>query len=132
MPVPAPQEELKAQFWQHCADQKLCFQRCSDCGTWRHLPRYLCAACHSADWEWAESCGRAVIFSWTITHRPMHPAFTASLPFAAVIVEMEEGVRLVSGVRGIANQDLALDLPVELIFEPVSDSMWLPFFRPRG
>ena len=132
MPVPAPQDELKAQFWEHCAEGKLCFQRCSDCGAWRHLPRYLCAKCHSDAWEWAESQGRGVIFSWTVTHRPMHPAFTPVLPFAAVIVELEEGVRMVSGVRGIANEDLALDLPVELVFDRVSDEMSLPFFRPRS
>ncbi len=132
LPVPAPEDELKAEFWEHCADQKLCFQSCSSCGTWRHLPRYRCARCHSAEWQWAESCGRGVIFSWTVTYRPMHPAFTPLLPFAAVIVEMEEGVRLVSGVRDIRNEDLALDLPVEVVFERISDEMTLPFFRPRG
>jgi uncharacterized OB-fold protein len=62
----------------------------------------------------------------------MHPAFTPQLPFAAVIVEMEEGVRLVSGVRNIRNEDLRLDLPVEVVFERVSQEMSLPFFRPRG
>jgi uncharacterized OB-fold protein len=132
LPVPAPKDELKAQFWEHCAQEKLCFQRCRACGVWRHLPRYLCAKCHSAEWEWAESCGRAVIFSWTITHRPMHPAFTPDIPFAAVIVELDEGIRMVSGVRGIANDELALDLPVEVVFERVSDDMSLPFFRPRS
>jgi uncharacterized OB-fold protein len=132
LPVPAPQDELKAEFWEHCAEERLCFQRCGECGTWRHLPRYLCASCHSGNWEWAESCGRGVIFSWTVTHRPMHPAFTPSLPFAAVIVELEEQIRMVSGVRGIANEDLALDLPVEVIFERVASDMSLPFFRPRS
>ena len=127
MPVPSPEDELKAEFWEHCANEKLCFQKCRDCGTWRHLPRYLCAQCHSANWQWAESSGRGVIFSWTVTHRPMHPAFTPYLPFAAVIVELEEGIRLVSGVRDISNEDLALDLPVEVVFEKVSDSMSLPF-----
>ena len=132
LPVPAPQDELSIEFWENCARQKLCFQQCDGCGVWRHLPRYLCAKCHSGDWRWAESCGRGAIFSWTVTHRPMHPAFTPQLPFAAVIVEMEEGVRLVSGVRNIRNEDLRLDLPVEVVFERVSQEMSLPFFRPRG
>lgn len=131
-PVPSPHDELNAQFWEHCARERLCFQRCSGCGTWRHLPRLMCAKCGSPDWEWRESSGRGCIFSWTVTHRTPHPAFAEDVPFAVVIVELEEGVRMVSGVRDLPNEQLALDLPVEVVFERRSDAAALPYFRPKS
>ncbi len=49
-PIPKP-DELNAEFYEHCAKEKLCFQRCNECRTWRHLPRSMCAKCGSTDWE---------------------------------------------------------------------------------
>ena len=130
LPVPSPENELSADFWQHCANEKLCFQRCGQCRTWRHLPRYLCAKCHSSDWEWAESSGRGVIFSWTVTHRPIDPGWAHELPDATLVVEMNEGVRVVGALRGLPLQDLALDLPVIARPERAGDDFALLYFEP--
>ena len=61
----------------------------------------------------------------------MHPAFAAEAPFAVVVVELDEGVRMVSGLRELAAEELELDLPVEVVFEPISENVTLPYFRPR-
>ncbi len=127
-PIPKP-EGLNADFYRECANGRLCFQRCDDCGNWRHLPRYLCASCGSAAFRWTESSGRGRIFSWTVTHQAAHPAFSADTPFAIVVVEMEEGVRLVSDLPGVALDSLALDLPVEVFLESVSSEIGLPHFQ---
>jgi len=131
IPKPAPQPDgLNEEFYRHCASGELRFQRCRSCGVWRHLPRYMCAACSSTDWEWAASTGRGTIFSWTVTHQAMHPAFANDVPYAVIVVEMDEGVRMVSGLRGLEPSGLSLDLPVRVEFEAVSDSIALPYFRP--
>ena len=130
-PLPRPDDELNAQFWQHCAQQKLCFQRCVSCGTWRHLPRVMCAQCASPDWEWAESSGRGRLFSWIVTHQAPIPAFAEEAPYAAIVVELEEGVRMLSQPRDLGLEELKLDLPLEVVFERVSDDVALPYFRPR-
>lgn len=129
-PMPKP-EGLNAEFYRECASGRLCFQRCDECGSWRHLPRYLCASCGSAAFSWTESSGRGRIFSWTVTHQAAHPAFSADTPFAIVVVEMEEGVRLVSDLPGVAPDSLALDLPVEVYLESLSSEIGLPHFRLR-
>lgn len=128
-PVPRP-EGFDAEFYAHCAEGRLCFQRCRDCGSWRHLPRHMCARCGSVEWEWAASSGRGRIYSWTVTHQAGHPAFAAEAPYVVAVVELEEGVRMVSGVRDLPLDRLELDLPVEVAFEPVSDAIALPYFRP--
>jgi hypothetical protein len=45
---------------------------------------------------------------------------------------MDEGVRVVSGLRELPPSALAIDLPVEVVFETVADDVRLPFFRPRS
>jgi uncharacterized OB-fold protein len=129
-PLSPELDELAAAFYQECGKGRLCFQRCSSCGRWRHLPRHLCAACGSAEWAWAPSSGRGRIHSWTVTHRTPHPVFAASVPYAVVVVEMDEGVRLVSGLRGLDPAALALDLPVRVELEPATGGMAVPWFRP--
>jgi uncharacterized OB-fold protein len=130
-PVPTP-EGLNAEFYAHCNEERLCFQRCTACGRWRHLPRLMCARCGSSDWEWAQSSGRGRIYSWTVTHQPMHPAFAGEAPYAVVVVELEEGVRMVSGLRNLPPDEIELDVPVEVTFERISDEIALPYFQPRG
>ena len=129
-PVPNP-DGLNADFYAHCAKGTLCFQRCKSCGTWRHLPRDMCAKCGSPEWEWSPSSGLGRIYSWTVTHRALHPAFAGDVPYAVVIVELEEGVRMVSGLRGLPPEKLELDLPVEVELERVSDEVAIPYVRPR-
>ena len=123
-------DELAAQFYAECARGRLVFQRCRDCRVWRHLPRHTCASCGSAAWDWSASGGRGRLFSWTITHQAPFPPFAAATPYAVVVVEMEEGVRLVSGLRGLPLEKLALDLPVVVDFERVSENAAVPLFRP--
>ena len=129
-PVPKP-DGLNAEFYEHCAKGELCFQRCNECRAWRHLPRSMCAKCGSTAWEWQRSSGRGRIFSWTVTHQAIHPAFAGDVPFAVIVVELEEGGRIVSGLRELPPELIRLDLPVEVEFEQVSDQIALPYFRPR-
>jgi uncharacterized OB-fold protein len=81
-------------------------------------------------WEWARASGRGRIFTWTVTHQALHPAYADDVPYALIVVEMEEGVRIVSSLRELDPAELALDLAVEVVFEARSDTIALPCFRP--
>jgi hypothetical protein len=125
-------EGLTGEFYEFCRQGTLHFQRCSDCRGWRHVPRDMCAGCGSWQWSWQPSSGRGVVFSWTVVARALHPDFEDATPYAPVIVEMEEGVRLLSRVVDVAPEDLAIDMPVEVAFEVATDAVTLPVFRPRA
>ena len=122
---------FSAEFYAHCARGELRFQRCASCRAWRHPPRVACPGCGSESWAWEASSGRGTLFSWTVTHQPLAPGFADDVPYAVVVVELEEGVRLVSGLRGLRPDQLALDLPLAVEFVPVSKSLALHCFRPR-
>jgi uncharacterized OB-fold protein len=119
---------LNAELYAHWARGELRLQHCDDCGTWRHPPRYLCAKCGSARFTWELSAGRGRVFSWTVTHRAVDPAFEP--PYAIVVTELDEGPRLVGTISGLEPGDLALDLEVVVELERVSDSVALVSFRP--
>lgn len=128
-PTPNPENRLDEEFWSHCADERLCFQVCGSCGRWRHLPRLFCAGCGSADWSWNEASGRGQLYSWTVTHQPSLPQFLPDVPYVVAVIELEEGVRMVSHLRGTDPEQLELGLPVTLEFDRVNDDVALPIFR---
>jgi len=123
-------EGFTAEFYGHCARRDLRFQRCSSCGAWRHPPRVLCAVCGSSRWSWERSSGRGRVFTWTVVHQAMHPAFAAAVPYAVVVVETTEGVRVVSNLLDAGPDVLRLGLPVEVAYLRVDDELTLPMFRP--
>lgn len=127
-PLPA-MEGLAKEFYEYCRRRELRFQRCGDCGAWRHVPREMCAACGSWRWEWAPSSGRGTVFTWTVVARALHPAFQNDAPYAPVVIEMDEGVRLLSQVVDCAPNELAIGMPVEVVFEDVTAEVTLPKFR---
>ena len=125
--IPAPVGP-NAEFYAFLARGELRFQRCIACGTWRHPPRHRCAACGSVAAAWETASGRARVFTWTVTHRNVDPAFKP--PYAVVVAELEEGPRLVGNLRGLEPAGLTLDLAVVVEIEPVSDTVGLLWFRP--
>jgi uncharacterized protein len=120
---------LAGEFYAHCRGGELRFQRCSGCRAWRHVPRERCARCGAWEWEWERSSGRGAVFTWTVVRRPMHPAFAADAPYAPCVIELEEGVRLVSQVVDCPPGELRRGMPVEVVFEDAVPGVTLPKFR---
>ena len=121
---------LTAEWYAHLALGELRFQRCRSCDQWRHPPRHLCPRCSSEEWAWEPASGNGQLFSWTVTHQPLHPGFADAIPYAVLVVELDEGVRVVCGARHIANDALTLGMRVALEIEPVDDEIGLLYARP--
>ncbi len=121
---------LTRAFYAWCRAGELRFQRCTGCGRWRHLPRPMCSDCGAWGFEWARSSGRGQVLTWTVVRRPMHPAF-AAVPYAPAVIELEEGVRMVSLVVDCPPEALRRGLDVLAVFDAVSDEVALPKFSMR-
>ena len=127
---PAPHAAWEsAGFWEGVRRHELLFQRCTACGQWVHPPRPACPRCRSFEKEWARSSGRGTIHSMVIYRNSPHPAFRA--PYAVVLVEMEEGVRLVSNMTDVPPEEIRIGMPVEVVFEEVGQGLTLPKFKKR-
>ena len=128
IPVPRP-TELTKTFWDGCAGGKLLYQRCASCGIAVFNPGSLCPACRSRALAWRESEGRGSIYSWTVAHRPLSPAFTPV--YAPIIVDLDEGYQMVSNLVDCDDGEIAVGLRVEVVFHQVGD-ITLPYFRPTA
>jgi len=122
-------EGLTRQFYDWCGRGELRFQRCTRCTAFRHVPRELCAECGSFEWDWAASRGRGTVFTYTVVARALHPAFLRATPYAAAIIELEEGVRILSNVIDCPPEKLRIGMRVRVDFERQNDSVTLPVFR---
>lgn len=117
-------------FWDGVRAQKLLVQRCAACRTLRHPPRPMCPRCNALAWNTVEASGRGTVYSYVMPRHPPFPWFED--PYVVVLVELEEGVRLVSNLCGVADADVAIGMPVEVFYQTFDDGLVLPQFRPAA
>ncbi|GAA1063001.1 MULTISPECIES: bifunctional MaoC family dehydratase N-terminal/OB-fold nucleic acid binding domain-containing protein [Streptomyces violaceusniger group] len=116
-----------AGFWEGVARHQLLIQRCLDCATPRFPWLPGCGACGSQRWEAFEASGAGTVFSYVVMHHPPFPAFDP--PYAVALVELAEGVRMVSDITGVPYDKVRIGMPVELEFLRVDEELELPVFR---
>lgn len=131
-PIPKPTPET-APYWAAAREGRLVVQRCTACATHYFYPRPLCPSCLSRAVEWVETCGRGRLLSFVVNHRPPRN-FPVAPPYVLGIVELEEGPRLLTHVVGVEPdpEKLRCDMPVEVVFEPITAEITLPKFRLAG
>jgi len=128
-PIPAITPEMRP-FFAAAKRHELCVQRCTACGAHRFPARALCSECLSTDAEWVPVSGRGEIFSFNVMHQVYHPGFAVEVPYAVVIVKLAEGVKMLSNLVGVAPHDIRIGMPVQVVFEDISDEVTLPKFAP--
>jgi hypothetical protein len=129
-PLPQVTPEMRP-FWEAARRHELVVQRCRGCGTHRFPARDICSRCLSREAGWVRVSGRGTVFSWATMHQVYHPGFAADVPYAVIVVELEEGARLVSNLVACAPGEIVAGMPVEVVFEDVTPEVTLPKFRPR-
>ena len=128
-PVPYPDDQSE-EFWAACARHELVIQRCASCGRFRFPPRPMCPSCRSMESSWERAGGRGRVWSWVVAHKPVLPAFADRVPFSVVVVELEEGVRMIGNLFQCASEDIREGMPVEVTFEDLEEGISLPQWRP--
>ena len=130
-PPPTPTPET-APYWAAATAGRLSIQRCLTCGRHYFYPRSFCPRCQSAEVEWTDVSGRGRLISYVINYRPMPPA-DGDVPQVIALVELEEGVRMMTNIVGspAEPESLPLDAPVSVAFEPRGD-LKVPVFRLDG
>lgn len=101
----AVRDEASAPFFDAARREELYLQRCEACGHAASLDARICARCEAMSLRWVRANGRATLVTWTVVHRSPHPAFADLVPYAAGIVELDEGpwmhTRLLADVESL-------------------------------
>ena len=127
-PLPQISTEM-APFFEAARRQQLVVQRCHGCGTLRFPARDRCSACLAREAEWVPVSGRGTVFSFAVMHQVYHPGFAAEVPYAVVLVALDEGPRMISNVVGVPPSEIRVGMPLQVVFEAVSPEVTLPKFR---
>lgn len=113
-----------AFFWEALAAGRLVVQRCDGCAALRHPPQPMCPNCGSMEAGVHEVSGRGRIHSYTVHHHPPIPGF--ELPYAVVLVDLDEGVRMIVNVPSEQISQLAIGEPIVIRIEEVAAGAFVP------
>ncbi len=130
-PIPVP-DEISAPFYDGAADGKLMLQHCPACGGWSFPVRERCPHCFAAPLQWRAASGRGTLYTFAVMHQVMNPGFASDVPYNVSQIDLEEGVRMVANVVGIANDALRIGMKLEAFFEDVGNGVHVPKFRPAA
>ncbi|HQR02826.1 MAG: OB-fold domain-containing protein [Proteobacteria bacterium] len=114
-------------FWEGIKEDRLLFQKCSDCGTLRQPPGPMCPSCQSLHWAPHAASGRGKVVTWIVSAHPTRR--DAPPPRTVVLVDLEEGVSLISNLQGIDPKDVYEGLEVEVFYQDFN-GLKLHQFRP--
>jgi uncharacterized protein len=125
-------------FWEATRDGVLMVQWCTACDRGIFYPRAFCPYCggtsSAADspLEWRTASGRATVHAMIIEHKPeaTGTTFSNGEPYVVALVDLEEGVRMMTNVIGCAPSDVHIGQAVIVTWEPLSDGRQLPLFTP--
>jgi uncharacterized protein len=132
-PLPRP-TPVSQPFWDGCRDGRLLIQRCQECQGYVFLPQEFCSHCLATALTWVQARGTGRVITYTVVGRPQTPAF--EVPYVIAIVQLEEGVDLLTNLTEVDPAGVTIGMPVEVRFVPIGDpavnDAVLPFFAPAG
>lgn len=115
--VSAAGRGVERQYADHLAQGRFMIQHCAACARHVFPPRELCPHCDEDQLAWLAPSGRGTVYSYTTVARKPE----AGGDYDVALIDLEEGVRLMSCVVGIAPADVRIGLAVRTRVEARED-----------
>jgi len=128
-PLPQPTPWSKP-FWAGCKKHELLIQKCKDCQRHIFYPKLFCPLCLSPNLEWVKVSGRGKIYSYTVVYSYAPTEFSEDTPYVVAVIDLQEGVRMMSNIVGCPPEKVKCDMEVEVVFDDVTQEITLPKFKP--
>ena len=125
-----PVAEAAVPYWDATREQHLVLPWCTGCERPHWYPRERCPWCLTDTVEWRPASGAGEVYALSVQHRPGPMRDPAAGPYAVVLVELAEGVRVMSNLVDTDLTDATVGMAVQVRWEPLSDGRHLPFFAP--
>jgi uncharacterized OB-fold protein len=127
-PLPDTDDPVMKPFWDGCRAERLMIQREKGSGVvhWPPKPSYW----KGGKLEWFEASGRGEIYSYVVGYEPFLPAFHDQLPHIMVLVQLEEGPRLVGYMVSCRPEQMSFGMKVRVVFRRLTDDVTLPVWEP--
>ncbi len=134
MPEPDPDDALNKGFWDACREGRLTVQQCDHCGARQYPPEINCHACGEFDLDWQEVAGRGTVWSMINCVHPVHPALDEAGPYNVALIQLDDApdIRMVGNIIDIDFDDIAIGMPVRVVFERTAPGLVQPRWRAVG
>ena len=98
----------EARYQAALNEGRFLIQRCNDCGKHVFYPRVVCPHCGGASLVWVEPKGTGTVYSTTTVRRKPE----AGGDYDVSLIDLDEGVRMMSRVEGIAPTEVKIGMRV--------------------
>ena len=116
-------------FWESARRHELVVYGCQNCGS-LYSQTTECIACDSPHMEWVKVIGKGQVFTFCVYQQAFNPAWQEDIPYNVAYVKLDEGPLLIANIVGCSNDDIRVGMPVQVVFDDVSDEVTLPKFTP--
>lgn len=113
------------QFQRSLAEGQFRIQQCTSCNLYVYPPREACGHCGSITFIWPEVSGQGTVYSHTVVNRKPD----AGGPYNVSLIDLDEGVRMMSRVEGVEAEDVQIGMKVQASVSVVQDGHIVLFER---
>ena len=118
-PVPKP-TPVTQPFWDGARDGRLMLQYDPKARKYQFWPRANSVHSGRRNLRWKEASGRGTLHSYTVTHVPT-AGFEHRTPYLVGLIELDEGVRIIANLDGVAEEDAEIGMRVRVAWEELGD-----------
>ena len=119
-------------FWDGCKKHELLIQKCKNCNKFVFYPKIICPFCLSENLEWVRASGCGKVYSYSVIYSYQPEVFSDDVPYVIAIIELDEGVRMMSNIVECDPETVKCGMDVGVVFEKITDEFMLPKFRPAS
>ncbi|MEX1195462.1 MAG: OB-fold domain-containing protein [Dehalococcoidia bacterium] len=80
--------------------------------------------------KWKEASGVGTVYSFSVVRRAAAPAFQGMIPYIVALVDLEEGIRMITHITDCDPEKLKIGARVVVHFREQGEFK-LPVFRPQ-
>ena len=127
-PVPKPTPTTQ-EFWDGAKKGKLMLQWDPIARKYQFWPRANSVRTGRRNLQWKATSGKGHLYSFTITHVPT-PGFEAKAPYVVGMIELDEGVRIISNMVNMTPDEVEIGMRVKVAWEKLNDDITYFAFEP--
>jgi len=122
-------------FWEGLKRHEFLLFRCQTCGAWYWPPAFCRNHANEplfGNLAWEPASGKGKVFAFNIHYRAFHPGFAQDIPYVYALIELDEGPMFGTRIVGCDPKEVYIGMPVEVLYEDITDRFTLPYFRPTS
>ena len=124
--------DLFAPFWEGTRQNRILVQQCTETKKKVWPPRFVSPYAPGAALDWVEIEGKGEIYTFNVVYRGFFPYYKDKVPYALVVVDLGDGVRLLGNTTGMDPTTVTCGMSMEAVFEKVDEQTTLIHWQPAG